>query len=239
MIIVCHIEKSGGTSFRRYLEETFGPRLYADYGLTRATRPNWWQQLVRRVRRQLLKWPVKIQVPAGTECIIGHFTAGRYLRSLPSARLAIWLRDPVERLISHYYHFRRDPDPRIPLYQALAGKDVSLQEFAAFSAMRNLQASRVGRLPLDRFAFIGITEQYAASVQLFARIFGCPEPVAIARVNQNPNRQGDYYAVDAALREYIRQQNLLDDELYQAGLQRFHDLCRSHGVTLGSTALAS
>jgi hypothetical protein len=239
MIIVCHIEKTGGTSFRRYLEATFGPRLYADYGLTRASGPTWWRQLVRRVRRQWLKWPAKIQVPAGTQCIIGHFTAGRYGRSMPSAQLAIWLRDPVERLVSHYYHFRRDPDPRNPLYRALAGKDVSLHDFATFPEVRNLQASRVGRWPLRQFAFVGLTEQYAASVQLFARTFGCAEPAAIARVNQNPNRQSDRYPLDAALREHIRQQNLLDEELYLAGRQRFHELCKTHGVTVSPPALAS
>jgi hypothetical protein len=226
MIIVTHIPKTGGSSFLQYLRQVYGWRLHLDYRHRRPDRLPWLARLLGLCLGR------RGGVPAGTACVIGHFRADKYDPFFPKARHAIWLRDPIERVVSNYYYFLRHPDPNHRLSKAVNRDRVSLEEYASQRAVCQRQVYQLAGKPLSAFAFVGITEHYAASVQLFSRIFGCPEPAAVPQFNQNPEKQGGRYALPPALRERLHALTERDDQLYRAGLQRFAELCRACGVRL-------
>jgi hypothetical protein len=230
MLIVTHIEKTGGTSFRKYLEDLFGPRLFRNYQVRPPVRRSKWLRVLRRLYRRMVG--SRGLVPPGTQCIIGHYLARHYNRAFPNARHAVWLRDPVERAVSHYYHFLRDPDPRVNLYRELQGIQISLKEFVSLPQIRNLQAQKLAGMPLSSFDFVGITENFPAGLLLFSSIFGYPPPAQVPSTNLNPDRQGSRYRLDPELRQYIAELHKEDQLVYDEAQERFRHLCQLHGVPL-------
>src|SRR5262245_28583642 len=103
MIIVTHVPKTAGTSLRHYLQEVFGDRLFPEYVETLALRARWRRLLVR------LGW-VRAGFGRRVDCIIGHSPATKYDRLFPQALHAVWLRDPVERVVSNFFHSLRNPE---------------------------------------------------------------------------------------------------------------------------------
>ena len=101
----------------------------------------------------------------------GHFIATKYWRRYPDARYMAWFREPVERLASHYHYWKRKPDRKNPTCQRLIEEDLSLEAFAALPEMRDVQARFLGEVPPERLAFVGITERYDESMDLFRRAF--------------------------------------------------------------------
>jgi hypothetical protein len=169
-------------------------------------------------------------VPWGTRCIIGHFPATKYAVAYPHARLGIWLREPVQRVVSHYHYFCRQLDSGDRVVAGLEARPMPLEEFIVQPAMRNVQAKVLRGRPLADFAFVGITEEYDLGLRLFARVFGCPEPADSPQINRNPERQARGYALDSEMDILIRAHNRADLDLYEAGLARFTELCRAHGL---------
>lgn len=109
--------------------------------------------------------------------IHGHFKVRKYVFLYPHADFLSFMREPVSRVLSHYYYFkhvasknptsvRRNPD----ITRVVRG-DIDLVEFARLYSMVNLYGLFTDGLPLDKFAFIGITERYAESIALLNRMF--------------------------------------------------------------------
>lgn len=226
MLIVTHIPKTGGTSFALYLRQVFGTRLYLDYSHRTPAPWPWWRQLLGVLRGE------KMQIPRETSCIIGHFHATKYDRAFPRARHAVWLRDPVERVVSNYHYFLSNPDSKNPVCRRVMANQLSLENFALrVKASQDMQYRTLKDKPLRAFDFVGVTEHYQASLVLFARLFGLPEPPAAPQRNRNRARQGERYALEPGLREAIRRANPQDEQLYREGLERFTVLCARHGVS--------
>lgn len=225
MIIIPHIAKTGGMSFRHYLKATFGPRLYMDYPRMRDQAGSRWRRLVGQCLRQPVPW--------GTRCIIGHFPATKYAAHFPHAHLGTWLREPVQRVVSHYHYFCRHQKSGREKVAGLAVRPMSLAEFIVQPAMQNVQAKVLRRRPLTDFAFLGITEEYDLGLRLFARIFGCSEQADLRQLNRNPERKSHGYDVEPAMLAQIRECNRDDLDLYQQGLARFAELCCGHGLAEG------
>jgi hypothetical protein len=163
--------------------------------------------------------------------IHGHFVASKYDRLFPSARLVTWLRDPVERVASHYHFWLRHPNLKHPICKRLIAEKLSLAEFAEVEGMRNVHSRLLGGKDLADFDFVGITEEYDRSLALFLSLFapggGVP---AVASVNQHPDRGGDRYEIGEEERRRIVACNEADFALYEAGRRRFNELCELHAV---------
>lgn len=226
MIIVTHVAKTGGTSFRDYLRRSFGGRLYLDYKKYRTTEvPRW-----RRLLGQLLRQPQGL--PWGVACIMGHFQATKYDAVFPQARHAIWLREPVQRVVSHYQYYVRLPNGPHPMCRLLHERGLSLTDFAQLEQTRNMQTRVVHGKPMSGFAFVGLTEHFPLGLQLFARIFNCPEPAGVPLINRNPERRGTSYQLSPGERELIRRCNDQDEALYRQAEERFAQLCHTYGLPI-------
>jgi hypothetical protein len=231
MLIIPHIPKTGGMSFRDYLQKVYGTRAYLDYkGLRSASVPLW-----RKLIGPVLGQPGGI--PWGTQCIMGHFNASKFAPFFPEARFGTWVREPVQRVISYYYYLARSPGATSPHGRLLHSQNLSLREFAELPTQQNLQSKMLDCKPLAEFAFVGLTEQFDLGIKLFARIFRLPEPACTPRYNVNPQRTGTSYQIDPEVYEFIRLHNLDDAALYEEGRRCFASLCRTYG--LDESALAA
>lgn len=224
MLIVTHIPKTGGTSFRDYLTRTLGGRLHVVYPNLPA-QAAWWRRLLARAQG--------LSVPWGTACIIGHFKATRFDKEFPQALHAAWFRDPVQRTLSHFHHTQRNAGPAAKLNLA---PGFTLADFLSKTAMHDLQTSKLRGKRLADFAFVGLTERFDLSLQLFARRFGWPEPEVSPRKNVNQSRKGGAYTVDDDSLRLILECNTRDVELYREAQERFAELCRAHGLDAARAA---
>ncbi len=193
MIISVHIPKCGGTSFRHVLRDIYGESLWLNYGA---------------IFSQPQAAPGLI--PGGTRCIHGHFLGDAFDELVPRPRLVTWLRHPVERVVSNYYHFLRSPDPRDTCCRDLIEKGLSLEQFAELDWMRNEATRYMAGKPVEAFEFVGILERFNDSLRVFGEIFGLPVPGDPPRANVNPDRTGDTYPLTARTYEHILSLNLRD-----------------------------
>ena len=168
MLISVHIPKTAGTAFRTILSAHFGERLYLDYA-ERPLAPGFrWRRLKQRLKPE--------HVAAGFEtaydCVHGHFVAGKYDAPDRPVRCIAWLRDPVERTISHYSYWKRVPDLRNPDCRMLIERNLSIEAFAALPRMRNVMTRFLGGKKPEDFFFLGTVETMTESLARFNRLTG-------------------------------------------------------------------
>ncbi len=116
MLLSVHIPKTAGVSFRKILAQ-----LYCEDFLLK-----YWQMTDAYGQ-------VVTSIPANIRCIHGHYCPEVLLPRYPAARLITWVRDPVERVISSYFHRLRDPDWQHPVTRELHEKKLTLVDFASLN----------------------------------------------------------------------------------------------------------
>lgn len=212
VLISLHIPKAAGTSFSEFLIAHFKDRLLMDY-----------KHLPEHIS------PLKIRAITGyhyainafrrrskIKCIHGHFLAAKYL-SVRRAKFITWMRDPVERLASHYHYWKRIYTPEsLPLHRRVIEEDWSLERFCLGPEIRNLYSLFLWRFPLDRFDFIGFTEYFEEDFLYFTnRFFGIAPPVPKSNINMD--KRG-IYVDDPDLRSKIEAYHARDMDLYRRAL---------------------
>jgi sulfotransferase famil protein len=200
VIISVHIPKCGGTSFQHVLQDIFGKgRVWLNYTANLSEGR-----------------PPATAIPWRTKCIHGHFLSDSFDQAAPQAALITWLRHPVERVVSNYHHFFRHPDPANPTYRELRERNLSLGEFAALPAMRNEASRYLAGKPASAFRFVGITERFDESLEVFGACFGLTLPSRRPRENVNPERLTESYPLPRGLYDQILAMNLQDFSMYHS-----------------------
>jgi len=99
---------------------------------------------------------------------------------------------------------------------------LTVEEFAALGAMRNLQSFFLGGVSPSQFALIGVTERFHESIDRFNATFGTSLK-ADSTLNANPHKpSGDYRTeVGEGVYEAIAEMNALDMALYTSVLESF------------------
>lgn len=122
---------------RRILQKVYGDGLYIDYtGRPTDPEPPSLQARLTTFKNVVGRRPRL----ASRDCIHGHFKASKYDGRIPQATKVTWLRDPVERVVSHYNYWKRTPTSKHSVCRALHREGWSLLEFARHDSMRNLRA---------------------------------------------------------------------------------------------------
>jgi len=183
------------------------------------------------------------------DLITGHFSFVHTEKFRPDRYLAVFLRDPVERVISNYYFLHGwdgliDDSNRIMVQKA---KMLSLSEFLEsdeqqirmvsenhqayflttdYRALRELPDDELLDQALHnlrtKFNFIGLTEYYEESVALFFDDIGLPPVQNSLRrtMNVTPDRISSIELGEDE-RNLIRQLNAVDIEIYEAANEIF------------------
>ena len=125
------------------------------------------------------KYP-ELEVPEDAKVISGHFVADQF-DTLLSDRdrepvRGIMLREPLDRMISHYNYWSRDrggDDWRVlvPFKRMRRGQAFQqyFEEFAMLPELQNHQASAMGDLDLAQFDVVGVTEHLGEFTEAFLR----------------------------------------------------------------------
>lgn len=148
----------------------------------------------------------------------GHFSYHQYASLLApfSTRWCVFLRDPVQRILSEHAHRQRHQ-----------GMQMSVEDFVSDQRYANMQSRLVRGLDLDDFAFVGISERYAESLRLFEQQFG----VGVENIEENvarPDLDAEH-PCSSQLRALIETHNQPDIALYQRASALFDQRARALG----------
>lgn len=218
MIISVHVPKTAGASFAKGLESRLGKRLLIDMAEDRPLGPSlysWpsrWRGRIRvrsRVDELLGKY----------DAVHGHFMASKYFPLGDRAVFCIFFRDPTERILSQYRYALKSTSRH--WYGRYKATLLSPLQYASLPRHQRLYALMTSGLPLERFAFVGITEEYEASLTLFKAIFGIDVPYH--RTNVNEEIPDKFSPQEKAA---LRTTQGANARIYNAARRRFDSLYR-------------
>ena len=195
-LICVHVPKAAGTAFRQVLLQVYGT------------------QGVLTDKTNMFEDNMPATIHWQTKVIEGHFRAGKYDKLFPDARRIIWLREPIQRLISDYC-FRHISSSK----KDYLNKE-GLLKFARSNS--NLMAYCVNGKSLDYFDFVGITEYFAEDLLELKNILAWSDYEVIY---QNRNPYPEYVEFqkevlsDEKLMTDLAAINSEDMELYAAALK--------------------
>jgi hypothetical protein len=220
LVVSVHLPKTAGTSFGAALKQAYGPGYledYADLPMQHAAWKRQWRALWSALRRAP-------GLPAPVRCVHGHFLPMKYrpLASRQEVLYITWLRDPVERLASHYHYWRRDydgSDPAQPLRNRMLREDWSFERFALGPELRDVYSRYLWHFDPRRFDFIGITEHYERDLTRFASGH-LDRGFRVETALVNPERGEGGYDTPAGLRRRIEAHHARDVALYRWALTR-------------------
>ncbi len=223
MLISLHLPKTAGTSFLALLESVYGDALLRDY----CDRPINRAVVARRLRalRGCLRYAAPPARVRAARCIHGHFLPLKYalLPAREGRRFVVWLRDPVERLASHYHYWYRSYNPPDAgrLHRRVVEERWSLERFCLGPELRDLYSAFLWGFPLSRFDFVGITEHYAEDVNEFSEHFLAGVSPSLEQRNVNATqRHGsrEPYIEDRGFRADVEAWHARDVALYREAL---------------------
>ena len=227
MIISVHIPKTGGSTFRKLLKRAFGPRLLLDYGDWAGFKTQ--EAMARRAMRRDEKRRQHDALARDFDIIHGHFEADKYADLFPQTQYVAFFREPYQQALSNYQYLQRHPELDHPAIRLFHDNKMSLEDYLRCEALSNPQTQLLGKVPLDDFAMIGMTEQYSRSIALFNSAFGT-RLVREDTANVNPDRTGISYDVSPAQRKLIETYRAPDLDLYARATEKFARQTATHGV---------
>ena len=225
LLVFVHIQKTAGKTMRQILYRQYGrghTRLVRNYFVAPDVSLNVIKSLaggpsadLRVVHGHILFWP-DVEWPAGTQFLT-------------------ILRDPVERVISHYYWLRaRSSRFRKTLEDALIGGSINdnLQTRVLAAQMPPFGETTDEMLEealrgLKRLTVVGLTERFDESFVLATRMLGWRR-MLYRKENVTPDRkpQDD---ISAKAIDLIKRYNALDIELYRSANKRFEQEVEAQG----------
>lgn len=216
-LISVHLPKTAGTSFAASLADHFGDGFRRDYDDQAISKP-----VALRCREALTAaLEIAEQGLPGVDCVHGHFLPLKYLLLDTRCDLTFitWLREPVARLLSHYFYWQSSYDPATaaPHHRQVIEQGWTLEQFCLSEQFRNIYTQYLWGFPLEKFAFIGISEHYAEDLRECShRYLG---------IELEPRRENTAASVhprrtlEPDLLERVRRFHAADIDLYQRALQ--------------------
>lgn len=203
-----HIPKTAGTSFREAAIKRWGnAKVCSDYGDSRHS-----SATVRTlVHQQQDYFAFQNHLRAKRiRMLSAHAPVKFYRRIFNATQLVTFLREPVERTISHYYTACSK--------QGFTG---SFETFCNIAEHQNVQSRYLEQMPLEALGFIGLTEHYAESVNIFNKSFA--EKLRVLSLNQyaGPKADGKSALSDSEL-ACARAINTEDTALYHVARDIFN-----------------
>ena len=229
MIISVHVPKTAGIAFRTVLKHIYNDNIYFDYETNYAFTDPYKDSLKESFfkffgqTKMFLKGHYSLRLT--DRCIHGHFASDKYDLIFPGSKKVTWVRDPVERVVSHYYYWQRHPDRASYVCNALHREKYSLLEFASLDAIRNYQTKFLRGQSVDEFSCIGIQEHFNESLK---QMLQCLESnIDLNEIpllkNKNPKKElNEFYKIPENERKIIKELNHIDYQLYNLALDKFH-----------------
>jgi hypothetical protein len=235
-LLFLHIPKAAGTTLHSILEQHYAPSSqYSIFDPDQKAKEFAGLPTERREPIRLLK---------------GHIAYGLHQSLIGETTYITLLRDPVARVISHYYYVRGQPTHY--LYGRVMERRMSLREYASSNLtdeLDNGQTRLLAGIESDRsvpigacdanllniakhnierhFSLAGLSERFDESLALMAIMLGWDWTPSYRNLNVSTMR-AEQGRIDASTRKCIEQANPLDVELYAWAKQRFDALIVQH-----------
>lgn len=206
-VLFIHIPKTAGTSFRLACQAHLDGRIALDYGGDSSSTSDFLCRLDGPERD--LEWVGQQLEERALHLLGGHVYYSAYASLFPPERVITFVREPLQRLISEYFHFLR------------GGFTGEFLDFARRPQNQNRQSRMLAGLELRRIGVLALSERYDDSLSLVRREFGWS--LRARQDNRNPDRNmlKKHYEVDEPTRERIRALNRADYALYDYAVSTF------------------
>lgn len=189
-VIAIHVPKTAGSTFHSVLKEAYGFRL--KHIQTFDDMHIWNNGL-----------PYKCNKPF-VQAVYGHIEAHpNWLEYYPDAKLVTWIREPVERVISAYYHWLKAGDNQDEKQKAFLRKQPSLIEYVESQEYKptvNAYETFLGRIDLRQYDFVGRTEHFEEDLQRLESYLG----KRFARIGEDRNVNAKKPEILPALKAEIK-----------------------------------
>ena len=166
-----HIPKTAGTSFRKSVREIFGESMILDYADKPIKVSRWkrnWNTWLQGRRSNTLAM-------ADNACIFGHYMPLKYSHMMRTreCRLVTWLRDPIERMVSHYNFISEHHRLRklAPGKSDVVDESWTLERFMFSPRYRNYSSQFLWGVGFNKFDFVGLVEHYQDDLRDFGSQF--------------------------------------------------------------------
>lgn len=232
MLISLHTPKAGGSSFKNLLEENFKDQLLTDYKDVPLNKSVEERKLeVLKFRKKLRHFKKYIYKYKDYQCIHGHFLPFKYDYYLnkKNSLFITWLRDPLERLVSHYHYWYRSYDKKKSsfLHKKVVEKKWSFKKFAFSDEMKNFYSQFLWKFPIENFDFIGVFEYYTEDMEYFHQKYFNKNNINIPLINTNKKNKGSYLDGINYIKD-LKKQHAEDYKLYNYAIklrnQRINDI---------------
>lgn len=202
-LLFAHTPKTAGTSLRESLLDSLGKeQLICDYGTGNPMTSAVVEQLCYHTK-DLFQLGNHLSGVNRRFCLTGHFSLPRYAAFFPAKNTAKFFRDPVQRVLSHYAHSCR-----------VNGFADGFEAFCQLSFNRDVQTKTLSSFPLCLLGYIGLQEQYSASLAGLNRLYGLSLSEVASNVNTVKSRSDNYNCSEEEL-ALIREYNARDFVLYE------------------------
>ena len=216
MIVFLHIPKTAGSTFQFILENSFG---VSACHTNHVKKPVFCQADLDFARKMF----------PGLRSVAGHNLIDPLSLSVPNPFYLTFLREPVARVFSHYQDSVRSGNRRTFEEELSRCGQLENLQVKLTSGGKNLDKAK--RF-LERCDFVGLTEKFELSLQIFERLGPYPLNLSYKRRRVAPdNRIRESLEADGRLVEMTREYNRLDIELYEfAVAEIFPKFCARTGL---------
>lgn len=175
--------------------------------------------VARRLEREKAMRARRDELAERFDVIHGHFNGDKYRGLFQPEQYVAFFRDPFQQSQAHYHFLERNPQRDHPEERIFHENKMTLQDYLEWDAFHNHQTLYLGSVTVEELAMVGLSEHYAESLQMFARIFG-KDLGAPMYLNVNEMR-GEDYPVDAEIRRLVTKYRPLDVENYEKAKELF------------------
>jgi hypothetical protein len=218
VLISVHLPKTAGTSFASSLKRKFGNAFRLDNYDLPVNTP------VFERNKAAIKDSVAIaeQWPnSGVQCVHGHFLPIKYLLLSVKydVKFVTWMKNPVERLLSHYHFWRNCYHQELApsLHRKVVEENWSVERFCLSPQLRNIYGQFLWGFPIEKFDFIGITEFYNEDLRELSKKFFDSDLVVYNELVSD--RKRNQYQISDSLRRRIEAFHDVDMQLYSRALE--------------------